>query len=135
MAAELGLRDVERLRLALEAMNRGDQSYIEAWSPDAELYELEGIPDAPQVYRGHAGVRRWLANAQSVAGRDFALVPDRFELRGEAIVVDGRVTGTAQGSGVPFDWPLFIVVWMRDERIIRTRSFLERDEAQRAAAG
>jgi hypothetical protein len=55
----MGDADIEVLRLSFDAFNRGDDAYLEVWDPDAELYDLPEIFDAPPVYRGREGIRHW----------------------------------------------------------------------------
>jgi ketosteroid isomerase-like protein len=79
--------NVKLMRRVLEAVNQGDvDAWIAAWHPEAELYELVGIPDAPQVYRGHSGVREWLANARSILGQDLHMEPRDFTSIGDVVL-------------------------------------------------
>ena len=97
--------NVELMRRALEAVNQGDDdAWIAAWHPEAELYELVGIPDAPQVYRGHDGVREWLANARSILGPDLHMEPTDFTPIGEVVLTEIVGSGVGEGSGVPVKW-------------------------------
>jgi ketosteroid isomerase-like protein len=126
--------NVEILRRSFDAFNRGDDdAFIATWHPEGELYELVGIPDAPDVYRGHDGVREWLANARSTIGEDFQMEPRDFTPVGEKVLAEIVGSGVGEGSGVPVEWTTYIVLWMRNGKIARTRAFLQRDEAFEAA--
>jgi ketosteroid isomerase-like protein len=126
--------NVELMQRVLEAINRGDDdAWVAAWHPEAELYELVGIPDAPRVYRGHDGVREWLANARSILGQDFHLEPRDFTPIGEVVLAEIVGSGVGEGSGVPVEWTAYIVAWMREGKIVRTRAFPQRPQALEAA--
>jgi ketosteroid isomerase-like protein len=126
--------DVEILRRGFEAFNRGDaEAWIATWHPDGELYELVGIPDAPDVYRGHDGIRQWLANARSIVGDDFQMVPTNLSSAGEVVLAEVEGRGVGEGSRIPVEWTTYIAIWMRQGKIVRSRAFLRRDEALAAA--
>ena len=126
--------NVEALRRGLEAFNRGDaEAWIAIWHPEGELYELVGIPDAPDVYRGHDGIRRWLANARSIVGHDFKMKPTSLTTVGEVVLAEIEGTGVGEGSGIPVEWTTYIAIWMRQGKIVRSRAFLRRAEALDAA--
>jgi ketosteroid isomerase-like protein len=126
--------NVEILRRALEAFNRGDaEAWIATWHPEGELYELVGIPDAPDVYRGHEGVRRWLANARSIVGHDFQMKPADLTTVGDVVMAEVEGRGVGEGSGVPVEWKTYIAIWMREGKIVRSRAFFRRAEALDAA--
>jgi ketosteroid isomerase-like protein len=127
--------NVEVLRRGLEAFNRGDaEAWISIWHPEGELYEMIGIPDAPNVYRGHDGIRRWLANARSVVGPDFQMQPTELTTVGEVVLAEIEGTGVGEGSGIPVEWTTYVAIWMRQGKIVRSRAFLHREDALQAAA-
>jgi len=126
--------DIEFIRQRLDAFNRGDaEAWIAAWDPEGELYELIGIPDAPDVYRGHDGIRKWLANARSIMGKDFQMKPAAITPVGEAVLVEIEGSGVGEGSGVPVDWTTYVTIWVRGGKIVRSRAFQTREQALEAA--
>jgi ketosteroid isomerase-like protein len=126
--------DVQILRRSFEAFNSGDaEAWITAWHPDGELYELVGIPDAPEVYRGHDGIREWLDNARGIVGHDFRMELKEVTLVGGALLTEIAGTGVGEGSGIPVEWTTFIAIWMRDGKIVRSRAYFEREQAIEAA--
>jgi ketosteroid isomerase-like protein len=125
--------NVEILRRALEAFDRGDEDeWLTSWHADAELYDFIELPDIPQPYRGREGVRRWAANIQSVLG-DFRMEPQRFTRIGDAILVEIDVRGVGEQSGVPVGMIVHALVWLRGDKIARARAFLDRAQALEAA--
>jgi ketosteroid isomerase-like protein len=126
-------QNVDILRRAVEAFDRGaDEEWIAAWQTDAELYDFIELPDVPRPYRGREGVRRWGANVRSVLG-DFHMTPQAFTPAGDAILMDLDVRGVGEQSGVPVAMNIYILAWIRDGKIARTRAFLDREQALEAA--
>ena len=114
----------------LEAFNRGDvDGVIAAFDETCQIEEPPEMPDSPAGgYRGHDGIRRWMANLRDVAGV-------RFEQRsavtsGEAVLAEWEGTGLGQASGVPIEWTAFVVAHVRDGRIVTARAFLTEAEAR-----
>jgi ketosteroid isomerase-like protein len=125
--------NVETLRRAVEAFDRGDEDeWIAAWHPDAELYDFTELPDVPQPYRGHEGVRRWATNVRSVLG-DFRMNPRAFTRLDDAVLMDIEVRGVGERSGVPVGMTVHILAWIQGGKIARTRAFLDRAQALEAA--
>jgi ketosteroid isomerase-like protein len=122
-----------RLRRALEAFDRGDEDeWLAVWHPDAELYDFTELPDIPQPYRGHEGVREWAGNIQSVLG-DFRMEPQRFTRIGDAVLMEIDVRGVGEQSRVPVGMIVHSLVWLREDKIVRVRAFLDRGQALEAA--
>jgi ketosteroid isomerase-like protein len=125
--------NVEVLRRAVEAFDRGaEDEWIAAWHADAELYDFTELPDVPQPYHGHEGVRRWAANVRSVLG-DFRMNPRGFTRFDEAVLMDVEVRGVGEQSGVPVGMTVHVLAWIKKGKIARTRAFLDRAEALEAA--
>jgi ketosteroid isomerase-like protein len=94
-----------------------------------ENLELVGrMPDRPsRGFRGHDGIREWMANLRGVAGVRFE--PRSFTTGGDAVVSELVAPGQGQGSGVPVEWTTFAVLRMCNGKIARAEAFLSRDEA------
>src|SRR5829696_3044600 len=118
--------NVEILRRAVEAFDRGaEDEWIAAWHPDAELYDFTELPDVPQPYRGHEGVRRWATNVRSVLG-DFRMNPRAFTRLDDAVLMDIEVRGVGERSGVPVGMtPTSSPGFRAAESLERGRSLIE----------
>ena len=126
-------QNVEILRRALQAFNRGDEEdWLAAWHADAELYDFTELPDIPQPYRGHEGVRHWAANVRSVLG-DFRMDPQALTGIGDAVLMEIEVRGAGIQSGVPVVQIVYGLAWMRGDKVARTRAFLDKEQALEAA--
>jgi ketosteroid isomerase-like protein len=132
-AQAMSQENVEILRQALQAFGRGDEDdWLSAWHADAEFYDFTELPDIPQPYRGHEGVRRWAANVRSVLG-DFRMDPQEFTRIGDAVLMEIEVRGAGVQSGIPVVQIVYVLAWMRGDKIARTRAFLEKEQALEAA--
>jgi ketosteroid isomerase-like protein len=119
----------ELLRRVLEALNRGDNDeFVAMWHEDAELYGFPGVPDAPDLYRGHDGLRAWLANLRRTFD-DVRFEPKQITIRGDAGVVEIAASARGSGSGVPIEWSAFVVARVRGGKVAWCRAVVDRDEA------
>ena len=132
-ARAMSQENVEILRRALQAFDRGDEDdWLAAWHADAEFYDFTELPDIPQPYRGHEGIRRWTANVRSVLG-DFRMDPQAFTRIGDAVLMEIEVRGAGVRSGIPVEMIVYVLAWMRGDKIARTRAFLDKEPALKAA--
>ncbi len=124
--------NVEVVRHMLDAFNRGDvEAVIAAFDESCELYEPPEVPDRPgRGFRGHDGIREWMANRRGVAGVRFE--PHSFTTSGDVILCEWASRGRGQASGVPVEWTTFAVLQMRGGKIARGQGFLNREEALEA---
>ena len=89
------------------------------------------LPDR-KVYRGHDGVRQWIAEVrQAFTWGTFEMV-DMVE-RGDDAVVDVHVCTSGLASGVAVEASVFHAIRFRDEKIATITALFDRDEALRAA--
>lgn len=117
---------LEAARRSYEAFARGDLDAVVAdMHPEIEWHQAQGLPHGG-VYRGLAEVRRAIFDPLAESWWDeFHADPDEFLEAGEHVVVLGRYTGRAKGTGKPLDVP-FVHVWsFRDGKAVRFRQFLD----------
>ena len=89
------------------------------------------VPDSPVLgYRGHQGVREWMANLRETAQAEFK--PRAFTTTGDLVLCELVSRGLGQ-SGVPIEWTTFAVVRVRTGKIAQIRVFLSREQALEAA--
>ena len=125
--------NVDLVRRMFDAFNRGDVDAVVATFGEGCLVEepLE-MPDSPSLgFRGHDGIREWMANLRGVAGVRFE--PRSFITGGDVVVSDLASHGRGQGSGAPVEWTTFAVLQLCGGKIARARAFLSRDDALAAA--
>src|SRR5687768_16264991 len=120
----MSLENVERLRAAVEAINRGDlDAALRGLHPDVEWRTLDAFPDAG-TYRGREGVRgffqRWLETFDGFQLHLDECVPVDEHL----VLATLRVSGKGAGSGVHVESPPFFqVLDFREGLMIRARMF------------
>ena len=123
--------NVDLVRLSYELFNSGD---VEGWlamhSPEVELDERYLAPDAA-VYRGHEGVRRWLATGTE------AMDSPRFEMLrwfedGDWVVTEVVVRVRGAASGAETTARLAHAIRMRDGNIVYVASFPTVEQAVEA---
>jgi ketosteroid isomerase-like protein len=119
-------------REMLEALNaQDDEAVLVAMHEDVELVplivDIEGGP-----FRGHDGVRRWLAARAEVWG---TMRVEQIDLRTVGNVVLGRgvLSGVAQGSGVAIAEPIFGVLRFRGDLVAWIGFFRTEAEALESA--
>jgi ketosteroid isomerase-like protein len=125
--------NVEVVRRALGAYERDDVeemlSYID---PEGELHSAIVGGAEGNVYRGHEGFRRWLADSWE----SFEELSNEWsELRdlGDRVVCFGHVKARGRGSGMKLESPIGFVFTVRGGKVARAEGFLSRAETLEAA--
>jgi ketosteroid isomerase-like protein len=97
--------------------------------PECELT----LPDGRSMFRGHEGVREWLANAR----RDWKTVTityeDVHETHPGCVVGVGQLAASSTDGSAKVERQLACVAEFRDGRLVRGRAFSDRDAALRYA--
>ena len=127
-------KDLEIIRAGVDALNRGDvDGLAAALHPEVELVPLRAVLDGT-VYKGHEGMRRWLADM----GEDWT----KFELRLQEVrALDGgqvlvQATMSLRGkSGVALDSPAAWLCELRGGRVSRIEFFTDAETALAAVGG
>jgi uncharacterized protein len=127
-------RNLEIVREAAAAWDRGDLETIESLlSPEVELVPLRAQLE-DKVYRGHAGLRQ-MWDELHADWEQLRLPVERLIDRGDLVVALGRLTARGRASGVDRDVPLGQVWEVRDGAIVRMQAYSDPEDAVRAAAG
>jgi ketosteroid isomerase-like protein len=127
--------NVALARKAIGALNRGDfDSFLSFLSPDVEWQALEGVPGIGELYRGRAGVREWIElmwkNAEEGVHIEIKQITD---LGDDRVFIAVVLTARRRGSGAPFEYRTWQIVWFADGLITRRQVFWTRAEALKAA--
>jgi uncharacterized protein len=124
---------VETIRAGFDAFNRGEyELWLAGLDEDVVLLDLEETPDTG-VFRGHDGVRAWLAKLQEAWGEGFRFEPMSITQGDGIVVVDTRASGVGVGGGVPIEMTVYMVLRFRDQKVVWTKSFMDRSEALEVA--
>ena len=123
----------EAIRERYDALNRGDyEAWIDLYDEDVEFHDLAETPDTA-VFRGHAGVRAWLAKLQEAWREGFRFEPRSVTKGDGVILVETRAKGIGVGSGVPIEMTFYAVMRYRDQKIVWSQGFIDRADALEAA--
>ena len=126
--------NVELMRRATVAMTRGDAAAaLEALDPEIEWHATVGGIDEGRIARGHEEVIRSFAEYFEVWER-IELRADKFIDAGEnGVVVFFHEIAKGRESGAVVETDTGTVNEIRDGKIVRVRSFMDRDQALEAA--
>jgi ketosteroid isomerase-like protein len=120
---------LEILRAGFDAFNRGDyEAWITAYDEYVEFHDLGETPDTG-VFRGHDGIREWLAKLQEAWSEGFRFEPRSITEGDGVLVVDARAIGVGVESRIPIEMTVYIVMRFRDRKIVWTKSFIDKAEA------
>jgi ketosteroid isomerase-like protein len=130
----MSAKDLEIIRVGVEALNRGDvDGLAEALDPDVELVPLRAVLDGT-VYRGHEGMRRWLADMGEDWTRFELDLQEVRELEGGQVLVQATMRLRGK-SGVALDSSAAWLCELRCGRVSRIQFFADADAALAAAGG
>ncbi len=125
--------NVDRVRAAIDAFNRGDLNGLVAdMSRDFEYIPSGRLPDADKAYRGPDEFKRfigWLTDQFD----DARLEVHQFIDAGDQVVASVSNRGRGKASGVETSWNVWLVWTLRDAKAIRAQAFIERADALKAA--
>ena len=116
---------VEVVRTMLNAFNRDDvEAVVASFDEGCEIIEPFEMPDRPALgFRGHQGIREWMANLRGTAGADS--IPGPSPRQAISCSVSSARVGAAEASGVRVEGMTFAVIRIRDGKIEQVRVFLD----------
>jgi ketosteroid isomerase-like protein len=97
---------------------------------ECEVHDHDA-PDQAGAYRGHAGVRRWLDD-WGAAWAEWSIEPDEFIDADDYVVAVVRMRTKGLGSGVELERQDALVYSCRNDKIIRTDYYNDRQQALEA---
>jgi len=116
--------NVALARKAIDALDRGEfDAFLAFLSPDVVWEALEGVPGIGELYRGRAGVREWIElmseNAEEGVHIEIEQITD---LGDDRVFIAVVLTARRRGSGVPFEYRTWQIVWFGDGRLRDVKS-------------
>jgi hypothetical protein len=128
----MSAKDVQTIQEGVAALNRGDlDGMVAALDPDVELVPLRAALDG-SVYRGHEGLRRWMAD-MTEDWTEFELELDEVRELGSGRLLVQATFRLRGRSGVALDFPAAWLCDMRHGRIGRIRFYADSAAALAAA--
>lgn len=126
--------NVEVMRRAAEAMISGDAATaLDALDPEIEWHATVGGIDEGRVYRGPDEVAKAFADYFETWERIELRADEFLDAGGEEVVVLWHEVAKGRESGAVVETDTGTVNTIRDGRIVRVRSYMERAEALRVA--
>jgi ketosteroid isomerase-like protein len=107
-----------------------DDAYLKWFDERFELLPPPTYPEGAQVFRGRAGLKRWIAVTKEIWD-EWRLMAERFVVAGDQVVVLVRVIAQGHVSGVRLDRETAHIWDIADGRVTRCEVFLDRSEALR----
>ncbi|MEX2252986.1 MAG: nuclear transport factor 2 family protein [Thermoleophilaceae bacterium] len=127
----MSAENIEIVRRAYEALASSDEGAALAIAdPDVEIHSL--FSGTEKVYRGHDGVREYLADMADVWA-SVAREPEQIRDAGDKVVVALNMSVEGRGSGVGLT-DTFGNLWtLRDGKVVEARTFPTFEAALEAA--
>ena len=132
-AAQIGLvRDAYRFIEDVQEDRRHDfdDAYGTLFDEKFELLPPPSYPEGAQVFRGRAGLKRWIAVTREI-WEEWRLTPERFLVAGDQVAVLVRVIAEGNLSGVRLDRETAHIWDVAEDRVTRCEVFLDRPTALR----
>ena len=106
-----------------------DFLYEHVWAPDIDHRAVEGAPDDVGPIIGRDAMRAYIADWYEMFA-DLTMAPEEIIDGGsERVIVVWRLAGTARASGVPAELRFTGVYTIRNNRVVRGREYMTKDEA------
>ena len=124
--------NVEVLRRAVEAINRGDvAAVVEFLDPEFEAGVPPEFSAEPDTYRGHDGIRRYFESFKATMDA-IRYEPESFRDAGDSVVVAVRLTAKGRHTSIPVEQRFGHVWSFREGKVIAIRTYASMDEALHA---
>jgi ketosteroid isomerase-like protein len=126
--------NVEACRRAFDALGtrRDTEAGLRYIDPEVELRSAIVGGAEGNTYRGHEGVRRWMAESDATWA-ELRLEAEEYRDLGDDVLMIGRLVARGRESGVEIESPIAWLSTVRAGRIVRSRGYLDPREALDAA--
>jgi ketosteroid isomerase-like protein len=135
MRAGAVLSKEETVTLLFEAFNRRElEDALALLHPEIVFQPMTAeVTRAGQPYRGHEGIRRYMADVES-QWDELAVCPTQIRVAGDAVVAMGLVSGRGR-AGSFADAPTTWMFRLRDDLVVQARIFSEPRHVHEALGG
>lgn len=118
------------VRALFERANFGDiDAVLDLLAPDSVMEVPPEASAEPDTYRGHEGARRYFAGFDGILDEvRFDLVAIE-EVSPGTVLTDARLSGRGTTTGIFVEQSTFVVVTVRDGRIVFVRPYASREAA------
>ena len=126
--------NVEVCKRVFEALGvrRDTEAGLRYIDPEAELHSAIIGGAEGNTYRGHDGVRKWMAESDAAFEELRPLEPEYRDL-GDRVLMLGHFHARGRESGLEIDSPIVWIYTLRGGKLVRAEGFLSWAEALEAA--
>jgi ketosteroid isomerase-like protein len=124
--------NVELVRRLVLAFNDRDVDAFAQTTTDDFEWSTSVMAVEGEVFHGREGIETYFARVRE-AWDEFQALMDSWRDLGDRVMISGQMKARGRGSGAPVLAPIDILYDFRDGKISRMSSFLDHDEAMRAA--
>lgn len=119
-----------RLRAELREGKPGilERAFRESFDAALEVRIPEAYPEGAQVFRGPAGLKRWVDSTREIWD-EWRFEPEKLLDAGDQVVALVRVVARGGSSGISLDRKTAHVWTLRDGRVLRCEVYLDRSAA------
>ena len=110
-----------------------DAGYPECFAESFELLLPPGYPEGEQVFRGRAGLRRWIASIREIWD-EWRMEQERFIAAGDQVVALIHIVACGHLSGVRLDRETAHIWSIADGHVTRCEVYFDRSEAMDAVS-
>lgn len=122
--------NLEIVKQAFGAFNRRDvEAFVALTAPDVEWFPVMPTRDGIRVYRGHAGVREYMAGIAADYMQAVAIPHDLRSAVGGRVLVLCRIVHVAREADVDTQLANAGVYQLRDRMITRIQGFVDAADA------
>jgi ketosteroid isomerase-like protein len=124
--------NVELIQRFMDAFNEREQDTFAAMTTHDFEWTTSMMAIEGEVFCGREGIDTYFERMREVWD-EFRALADEYRDLGDRVLLRGPLVGRGRGGGVPVSTPLDILFDIRGEKISRMHSYLDHDEALRAA--
>jgi ketosteroid isomerase-like protein len=127
--------NVEVCKRVWEAVGirRDTESALRYTDPEAELNSAIIGGAEGNTYRGHDGIRQWIAESDAAFEELRPLEPVEYRDLGDRVLILGHFHARGRESGVEIDSPIAWLMTLRGGKLVRGEGFLNWADALEAA--
>jgi ketosteroid isomerase-like protein len=112
----------------MAAFNARDiDALLAGYDPEVEWWPLRSATEGP--YRGHDGVRKWIAETDELFEHSYAYIDEASWHGDDAVLAQGRIELQGKASGAPIGLPVTWVFRLRGDKLVWARAFTDRAAA------
>ncbi len=129
------VRDAYRFIEDIQVGRRDDYEagYPECFAESFELLLPPGYPEGEQIFRGRAGLRRWIASIREIWD-EWRMEQERFIVAGDQVVALIHIVACGHLSGVRLDRETAHIWSIADGHVTRCEVYFDRSEAMDAVS-